>query len=329
MHAADCRLYRCLVALIQGNRPHQPIDRLTMRLSRFIRAASSRTPVVWAGLLLAGLCADTAFAVDLPAPAPATVTRPAPRFGLDQAEALAASRAAVGATPADYQFRDRQGQAIRLSRYRGKPLLVNFIYTGCFEVCPTSSRALRKAVDAMRERFGVNQFQVLSIGFNQPADSPIALREFAARQRIDDPNWELLSPRAEDVAALAADFGFRYAATPLGFDHTLQVSILDANGRIHQQVYGDAFAADSLGEPLKQLLAGGLIAETGSLNDLFDKVRILCSVYDPVTGKYRVNYAMYLEIAGGLTFILTLAIFAWLEWRTHRRQQRLLRVRHT
>ncbi len=239
-------------------------------------------------------------------------------FGLDQEAAVRASQGVIGQSPSDYTMLDRAGEPVRLAQYRGKPLLVNFVYTGCFKVCPTSSRALRKAVDAMRERFGVDQFQVLSIGFNQPEDTPLALRSFAAQQRIDDPNWELLSPRASDVPALARDFGFSYVATPLGFDHTLQVSIVDAAGRIHAQVYGDAFAADSLGEPLRQLLTGALAATPVSFADLVDKVRILCSVYDPVTGKYRVNYAMYIEIAGGISFILFMIAFVITEWRARR-----------
>ena len=239
-------------------------------------------------------------------------------FGLDQEAAVRASQAVIGQFPSDYPMLDRAGEPLRLARYRGKPLLVNFVYTGCFKVCPTSSRALRKAVDAMRERFGVDQFQVLSIGFNQPEDTPLALRTFAAQQRIDDPNWELASPRVGDVPALARDFGFSYVATPLGFDHTLQVSIVDAEGRIHAQVYGDAFGADSLGEPLRQLLTGGLAAPPASFADLVDKVRILCSVYDPVSGKYRVNYAMYIEIAGGITFIVFMLAFVISEWRARR-----------
>lgn len=243
-------------------------------------------------------------------------------FGLDQEAAVKLSQSALGKHPADYAFRDRAGREVTLSRYRGKPLLVNFIYTGCMRVCPTSTRALRKSVDAMRERFGVDQFQVISIGFNQPADTPVALREFAAHQRIDDPNWEFLSPRAEDVPALAKDFGFSYVETPMGYEHTLQVSVVDAQGRITKQVYGDEFGADALGEPLRQMLGGSLIVASTSFSDLFQKVRILCSVYDPRTGKYRMDYSMYFEIAGGLTFFFSMLAFALQEWRTRRALRR-------
>jgi protein SCO1/2 len=31
-----------------------------------------------------------------------------------------------------------------------------------------------------------------------------------------------------------------------------------------------------------------------------EKVRILCTVYDPASGKYRVNYGIFLEILAGI-----------------------------
>lgn len=245
------------------------------------------------------------------------------RPGLEPQAVLAASRAAVGNTPGDYPMRDRQDRVVRLSDFRGKPLLVNFVYTGCFQVCPNSTLVLRSAVNAMRDRFGSEQFRVVSIGFDQPTDTPAALRNYAAQRRIKDANWEFLSPRGEDVAALARDFGFSYVATPGGFDHTLQVSILDAGGRIRQQVVGDAFAAEALGEPLRQLIAGRMFKDSSGFADLLERVRILCSVYDADTGQYRVSYALYIEIAGGLTFIAAMLWFAIREWRAARAQRRL------
>lgn len=244
-------------------------------------------------------------------------------FGLDQEAAFALSRSVVGKRPMDRVMLDQDRRRVTLAEFRGKPLLVNFIYTGCFQVCPTTSRALNGAVKAMRTRFGSDQFNIVSIGFDQPTDSPASLGVFAKQQRIDVANWRFLSPRAEDVPDLARDFGFSYAKTPIGFEHTLQVSILDAQGRIYRQVYGDGFAADSLGEPLKQLIAGNLLADTQGWGDLLGRVRILCSVYDPVSGKYRTDYTLYVELAGGITFVLAMLWFALSEWRANRRSKRL------
>ncbi len=216
---------------------------------------------------------------------------------------------------------DSDGRAVRLSSWRGKPLLVSFIYTGCFQVCPTNTKALEQAVRKLEARFGTQQFKVLSIGFNQPADSPLAMKAFAAQQGVNFANWSFLSPPAAVVEALTRDFGFSYQATPAGFDHVLQVSLVDAQGRIVRQVYGGELPADALGEPLKQLLAGAPLSPPLSLADLVNRVRILCTVYDPRTDSYRIDYSLAIEVAGGLTFLAAVLLYFLNEWR-HRRTMR-------
>ena len=242
--------------------------------------------------------------------------------GLDQSVALKFSQAVVGNQVSDFTLLDRNGQAVRLSQYRGKPLLVSFIYTGCFEVCPLTTRSLQSAIEAGRAVFGTRQFNVLSIGFNQPADSPQSLKAFALQHRIDQPNWDFLSPHASTVEALTREFGFSYAATPAGFDHILQVTLLDAQGRIYRQIYGAELNADSLGEPIKQLLNNAPVAQRFQLDDVIDRIRILCTVYDPKTGTYRVQYGLLIEVAGGVTFALAMIWFFLAEWRTLRRTRR-------
>ena len=250
-------------------------------------------------------------------------------LGLDQSAALRTSQAAVGTLVSDFTLLDREGRPVRLSQYRGKPLLVSFIYTGCFQVCPLTTRSLQDALAVGRDLFGTNQFNVISIGFNQPADSPQALKAFALQHRIDQPNWEFLSPHAAIVEPLAREFGFSFRATPAGFDHVLQVTLLDAQGRIYRQIYGEELDAGSLGEPIKQLLTNAPVPQQLRLDDLIDRVRILCTVYDPVTGKYRVQYGLLLEVAGGVTFALFMVWFFLSEWLAQRRARRAKMVRLT
>jgi protein SCO1/2 len=243
-------------------------------------------------------------------------------LGLDQSAALRTSQAVVGTQISDFTLLDREGRPVRLSQYRGKPLLVSFIYTGCFQVCPLTTRALKSALDIGRTAFGTRQFNVVSIGFNQPADSPQALKAFALQNNIDQPNWEFLSPHASIVEPLAHAFGFSYKFTPAGFDHVLQVTLLDAQGRIYRQIYGAELDADALGEPIKQLLANAPVPQQLRLDELIDRVRLLCTVYDPKTGKYRVQYGLLIEVAGGVTFALAMLWFFLAEWRTQRRARR-------
>ncbi|HQR53679.1 MAG TPA: SCO family protein, partial [Burkholderiales bacterium] len=77
---------------------------------------------------------------------------------LDERKALAFSQSVIGKPIGDYSFTDRDGQSVRFSRYRGKPLLVSFIYTGCFQVCPTTTKFLAKAVAAAKDALGEASF---------------------------------------------------------------------------------------------------------------------------------------------------------------------------
>ena len=246
---------------------------------------------------------------------------------LDAGAALRDSQAAVGRRLADHTLLDTQGRPVQLAAYRGKPLLVSFIYTGCFQICPTTTRSLADAVAALAQDFGADRFNVISIGFNQPFDSPQAMRAFASQMRIDAPNWHFLSPPAAQVDALTRDFGFRYQATPAGFDHVLTVSVVDAEGVVHQQVYGERLSRDQLGEPVRRLLLGAAPTTAGApvpnLAELIERVRILCTVYDPETGTYRFKYGLLIEIAGGVTFMLSVLWFFVHEWRSRRQTRRV------
>jgi len=242
--------------------------------------------------------------------------------GLDRDAALRISQAAVGRVPDNYTLLDRQGRPVRLSDYRGKPLLVSFIYTGCFQICPTTTRSLHEAVQDLGQLVGFDKFNVVSIGFNQPFDAPQAMRAFAAQNGISLPNWEFLSPHRSIVEPLTRDFGFSYVATVAGFDHVLAVTVLDAEGRIYSQVYGERMTPNQLGEPMRQLLRGVPIAQTLSLDDLIERVRILCTVYDPKTGQYRYDYGLFMEIIGGAIFFLAMFWYLGREWLQHRRSTR-------
>lgn len=242
---------------------------------------------------------------------------------LDERQAVIDSQAVIGTTPPDFLLLDTRERPVRLADYRGKPLLVSFVYTGCFTICPLQTRTLDQAVQGLERMLGPHQFNVVSVGFNQPIDSPLAMRAFAAQNRVDRPNWAFLSPSAADVPALTRAYGFSHLRTPAGFDHVLGVTVLDGQGRIHAQVYGDRMTTEALGVPLRELLLSAPAA--GALTDLqalVDRVRILCTVYDADTGTYRYDWKLLLEIFGGLAFFVTVAVYLWREARTQRAARR-------
>ncbi len=61
--------------------------------------------------------------------------------------------------------------------------------------------------------------------------------------------------------------------------------------------------------------------QTSTLVELADRLRIICSVYDPLTGKYRTNYALYFEIAGFISFMFFMLWVAWSFMRKRREEK--------
>lgn len=212
-------------------------------------------------------------------------------------------------------LRDTLGRNFRLADHRGKPLVVNFVYTGCFQACPIATQGLARAVRAAREALGADSFQVVTIGFNQPFDTPEAMAAFARQARIDDARWTFASPRAADVPLLARAFGFSYQPSPKGFDHITQATLVDARGVVYRQVYGDAVELPQFIGPLKELLSGEQAAQGPSVEGLWRSVKLYCTVYDPRSGGYRLNYSLFFELAIGASVLIAVGWTMVREWR--------------
>lgn len=233
----------------------------------------------------------------------------------DYKAALATSQAAIGEPVGDFVLTDSSRRQLTLASLRGKPLLVQFVYTGCFQACPVTTQFLSEAVRSARQALGEGAFRVATIGFNQPFDDPAAMADFERRYRLGISDWLYLSPAPTEIARLTANFGFVYKATPKGFDHIAQVSIVDAEGRIYRQVYGERFDLPMLIGPLKELISGQA-ARQMTVDDIWTRVKLYCTVYDPQTGSYRVDYSLFFELFAGITVLGTLA---WVIVRESRR----------
>ena len=235
----------------------------------------------------------------------------------DEQAALKESQAAIGRQVGNYRLLDSNHRPVHLAELRGKPLVVSFIYTGCSQVCPATTQFLAGAVKEAERSLGPGTFRVATIGFNLPVDDPASMRAFARKHGLSSPNWLFLTPDAATLDALTRDLGFRYEATPAGFDHLLQVSILDRDARVYRQVYGDSFDAPLFVGPLLELVKNAPVPQP-SLESAWEKFKLLCTVYDPAAGRYRVNYVIVIELLVGASVMLGGVGFVLWEWRRRR-----------
>jgi protein SCO1/2 len=132
------------------------------------------------------------------------------------------------------------------------------------------------------------------------------MQGFARQQDVDLRQWRFLSADAATIEGLVKDLGFIYYASPKGFDHLAQATVIDPQGKVYRQVYGDNFDTPLLVEPLKELVTG-VQSKHGGFAGISSRIRLFCTVYDPATHSYRTDYSLFVGMAIG-GFILTFAI---------------------
>ena len=232
----------------------------------------------------------------------------------DEKTALALSQAAMGQTVGDYVFLDGSGKQIALDSMRGKPVLISLIYTSCYHICPTVTTNLAKIVDIARDALGDDSFSVLTVGFDTPNDTPDRMRLFAKQRSIEIDNWHFVSASAATMEDLASDVGFSYFSTGKGFDHMIQATLVDAEGKVYRQIYGMAPEPTALVEPLKEILYDKQVAAS-PIEGWINNIKLFCTVYDPATGRYHFDYSLFIGIGIGLLILGAIAWFIVSAWR--------------
>jgi protein SCO1 len=256
--------------------------------------------VAAAGLGLAGLIAMPTFAA-------------APNGQLEQLDprkVIEQSEQAVGRNLGNYRLIDSTGAALLLRDYRGKPLVISLIYTACSSVCPPTTQHLINAVNEAGRAFGMDSFNVLTIGFDARNDTPGRLAQFASAQGINFKNWRLASADTATIEALLRDLGFSYVAIAGGFDHVTQTTIINRDGKIYRSVYGDDFPLPMFIEPMKDVVYG--VSSSFSMTGILDRIKFICTVYDPGARRYRIDYGLAF---GSVIAALSLLIFGGVLYR--------------
>lgn len=229
--------------------------------------------------------------------------------------ALKTSQSAIGKQLANHAFINAGGKPVTLADFHGKPLVLSMVYTSCYQICPMTTRHLSKVVEKARDALGEDAFSVVVIGFDTRADTPDAMQYFANKQGISNKNWNLLSVNEQDLDALSKELGFLYYPTSSGFDHLIQATVIDADGKVYRQVYGQVFDTPLLVDPLLELVLGRPKPEQSFFSGLSDKIKLFCTTYDPRSDGYYFNYSFFIEIFVGITVIFFIVTFMRRELR--------------
>ena len=127
---------------------------------------------------------------------------------------------------------DQDGRPFDLSAYRGRPVVVDFVYTQCRTTCPMLSAGFQRLARA-QVRDTSMRTPLLSISFDS-TDSPAVLRAYADRYAADGRLWRFARVRdATRLPSLLDAFGIVVIPDGKGdFQHNAAVHVVDSRGRL-------------------------------------------------------------------------------------------------
>lgn len=163
-----------------------------------------------------------------------------------------ARRLAVQSTPRPLPhavLQDQDGRTFDLDEYRGRKLLVDFVYTRCRSICGVLGAGFQRLSHDLPP--APDAPMLLTISFDPQADTPAALKRYAQRYRADPRVWRFARPQDEaSLAALLRTFEVVVVADRYGeLQHNAALHLVDETGRL-TRIFGYdelELAAEALG----------------------------------------------------------------------------------
>ncbi len=153
---------------------------------------------------------------------------------------------AVGENLPDFALYDQTGAVVDASRFRGKHVLINFIYTRCpiATMCPAAVTNMMAVQEAVAEAGKSDQLELVSITFDPEFDTPGVLRDYAEARGIDTSNYSFLTGPESAIKDLLRQLGvLAFVEGPL-IQHTLATLLVDPQGRIIDRADGSQWDID-------------------------------------------------------------------------------------
>jgi protein SCO1 len=149
--------------------------------------------------------------------------------------------------PQDFALRDQDGKAVRLSEFRGKPVVLTFMYSTCRDTCPLTAQQIKGAMDDLG-----HDVPALAISVDPANDTPLNAKRFLVRQGLRGRMDFLLGTRAQ-LQPIWKAYGIRPQGN--GFEHSAYVLIIDRHGRQRVGWPVDKLTPEGLAHDLRAIAA--------------------------------------------------------------------------
>ena len=148
---------------------------------------------------------------------------------------------AEGEPVPDFTATNQSGRGLKLAQYRGKVLLLTFVYTRCplAEFCPKMSRnfaEIEKALEADKNLYG--NTHLLSVSFDPAYDTPAVLRSYGGAYTGRYTNetfahWEFAVPSEAELPKMEQWFDLGVTPGEKGtLQHSVSTVVIGKDGKV-------------------------------------------------------------------------------------------------
>ncbi len=137
----------------------------------------------------------------------------------------------------DFPLLNQDGKRIHLGQYKGRPLLLTFIYTRCPipDFCPRTSAKFADVYRRLQSLpASVPKPHLLTVSFDPEFDTPAVLRSYGARYMhpVDFQAWEFATGSPEEIKNVTGYFGLSHWKESGQIVHTLSTALIGPEGRL-------------------------------------------------------------------------------------------------
>lgn len=166
----------------------------------------------------------------------------------------------AGETVPDLPLVNQDGKTIHLKDYRGKALLITFIYTRCPmpTACPLITSHFAKVNKALaHDEKAFEESHLISVSLDPAYDKPPVLRQYGLAY-LDDKasafsHWEFADTTPGDLKRLAEAFGLQYSEENNQITHTMATTLIYKNGKVAHTWTGSDWNPDDVASAVEAL----------------------------------------------------------------------------
>jgi protein SCO1/2 len=157
----------------------------------------------------------------------------------------------LGSSPApNFSLTDQFGKRVSLAEFKGKPVVLTFLYTNCPDQCPLTAEKLHATLQELGN--AAPNVGVLAVSTDPARDTTSAALKFSQSHRMQDYWHYLVGPKSK-LAPIWSAYSIYAQPEQQTVNHSLGLYVIDKQG--HERVFlGNDFTPGQLAADLQVLL---------------------------------------------------------------------------